>query len=127
MSVAEINTDQVIRFTDSAIEELMRLKSTLELAEDQYLRIGVKGGGCSGMSYLLAFDKREEKDNVYEIQNIEVVINKAHVMYLLGMEIDWENGLNNRGFVFVNPNAKETCGCGQSFSAWFSYDSQILF
>lgn len=127
MSVAEINTDQVIRFTDSAIEELMRLKSTLELAEDQYLRIGVKGGGCSGMSYLLAFDKREEKDNVYEIQNIEVVINKAHVMYLLGMEIDWENGLNNRGFVFVNPNAKETCGCGQSFSAWFLICSQILF
>ena len=119
MSVAEINTDQVIRFTDSALEELTRLKSTLELAEDQYLRIGVKGGGCSGMSYLLAFDKREEKDTVYEIQNIEVVINKAHVMYLLGMEIDWENGLNNRGFVFVNPNAKETCGCGQSFSAWF--------
>jgi iron-sulfur cluster assembly protein len=65
----------------------------------------------------VAVDKREEKDTVYEIQNIEVVINKAHVMYLLGMEIDWENGLNNRGFVFVNPNAKETCGCGQSFSA----------
>jgi iron-sulfur cluster assembly protein len=85
------------------------------LAEDQYLRIGVKGGGCSGMSYLLAFDHIEENDNTYEIQGLPVVMNKAHVMYVLGMEIDWENGLNNRGFVFQNPVAKSTCGCGQSF------------
>lgn len=109
-------TDAPVSFTESAIEELARLKGSLDLAEDQYLRIGVKGGGCSGLSYLLAFDKLEENDNVYHFQNMDVIMNKAHVMYVLGMEIDWENGLNNRGFVFNNPKAKDTCGCGQSFA-----------
>lgn len=106
-----------VSFTEGALSELHRLKETLPLEECQYLRIGVKGGGCSGLSYLLAFDKMEEKDNLYSIDGIDVIMNKAHVMYVLGMQIDWENGLNNRGFVFLNPNAKETCGCGQSFSA----------
>lgn len=109
-------TEAPVVFTDSALEELQRLQETLELGSDQYLRIGVKGGGCSGMSYLLAFDKKEEKDQVFHFQGQTVIMNKAHVMYVLGMEIDWENGLNNRGFVFRNPVAKSTCGCGQSFS-----------
>lgn len=103
-------------FTATALEELRRLKNSLNLGEDQFLRIGVKGGGCSGMSYLLAFDKKEPADNIYHFQGLDVIMNKAHVMYVLGMEIDWENGLNNRGFVFNNPTAKDTCGCGQSFS-----------
>ncbi len=117
MEVLEDIKQVPVTFTQSALEELHRLKSQLNLSEDQYLRIGVKGGGCSGMSYLLAFDKKEEKDNIYQVAGIDIIMNKAHVMYVLGMEIDWENGLNNRGFVFVNPNAKTTCGCGQSFSA----------
>lgn len=117
MEVLEDIKQAPVTFTQSALEELHRLKSQLNLSEDQYLRIGVKGGGCSGMSYLLAFDKKEEKDNVYQVAGIDIIMKKAHVMYVLGMEIDWENGLNNRGFVFVNPNAKTTCGCGQSFSA----------
>jgi iron-sulfur cluster assembly protein len=96
---------------------LHRLRASLTLSEDQFLRIGVKGGGCSGMSYLLAFDKKEEKDQEYEIEGIPVVMNKAHTMYVVGMVIGWEEGLNNRGFTFSNPNASETCGCGQSFSA----------
>ena len=86
-------------------------------ARSRFLRIGVKGGGCSGMSYLLAFDKKEAGDNEYEVEGIKMVMNKAHVMYVLGMEVDWENGLANRGFSFNNPNASSTCGCGQSFSA----------
>ena len=106
-----------VTFTTSAMEELHRLQANLELAEDAYLRIGVKGGGCSGMSYLLAFDKKEEGDNEYEVEGIKMVMNKAHVMYVLGMQVDWENGLANRGFSFNNPNATSTCGCGQSFSA----------
>lgn len=106
-----------IGMTPSALEELHRLHDNLELKEDAVLRIGVKGGGCSGMSYLLAFDKKEENDNLYSIEGIPVVMNKAHVMYVIGMEIDWENGLANRGFSFNNPNATSTCGCGQSFSA----------
>lgn len=106
-----------VQFTETAIAELHRLKSELAADGESYLRIGVKGGGCSGLSYLLAFDKKEEGDREYEVEGISVVMNKAHVMYVLGMVIDWENGLNNRGFTFNNPNAKETCGCGQSFSA----------
>ncbi len=106
-----------VKFTESAVEELHRLYENLELKEDSVLRIGVKGGGCSGMSYLLAFDKKEEGDKEYDLHGIPVVMNKAHVMYVIGMEIDWETGLSNRGFSFNNPNASETCGCGQSFSA----------
>jgi iron-sulfur cluster assembly protein len=105
-----------VSFTNGAIEELNRLKASLVTEEESYLRIGVKGGGCSGLSYLLAFDKKEEADKEFDIQGLQVVMNKAHVMYVLGMVIDWENGLNNRGFTFNNPNAKDTCGCGQSFS-----------
>jgi iron-sulfur cluster assembly protein len=106
-----------VAFTESAMAELHRLQSSLALSEESYLRIGVKGGGCSGMSYLLAFDKKEEGDNEYEVEGIRMVMNKAHVMYVLGMHVDWENGLDNRGFSFNNPNATSTCGCGQSFSA----------
>lgn len=116
MEIEEKVSTLPVTFTQNAWQELKRLELTLDLSESQYLRIGVKGGGCSGLSYLLAFDKMEEKDNVYVHDGINIVMNKAHIMYLLGMQIDWENGLNNRGFVFVNPNAKESCGCGQSFS-----------
>lgn len=105
-----------ISFTPGAIEELNSLRSSLVTADESYLRIGVKGGGCSGLSYLLAFDKKEDADKEFEVQGLQVVMNKAHIMYVLGMVIDWENGLNNRGFTFNNPNAKDTCGCGQSFS-----------
>jgi iron-sulfur cluster assembly protein len=106
-----------VKFTPTALEELHRIYDNLEVKEDAVLRVGVKGGGCSGLSYLLAFDKKEEADNEYEVEGIPVVMNKAHVMYVLGMHVDWEQGLNNRGFSFNNPNASETCGCGQSFSA----------
>jgi iron-sulfur cluster assembly protein len=106
-----------VTFTPTALEELHRIYDNLEVKEDAVLRVGVKGGGCSGLSYLLAFDKKEEADNEYEVEGIPVVMNKAHVMYVLGMHVDWEQGLNNRGFSFNNPNASETCGCGQSFSA----------
>lgn len=79
------------------------------------LRIGVKGGGCSGFSYVLGFDEKGENDNEYEIEGIPFVMNRSHELYLAGMEINWENGLNNRGFTFNNPNASTTCGCGSSF------------
>ncbi|MEY3983245.1 MAG: hypothetical protein RL160_802 [Bacteroidota bacterium] len=106
-----------VQFTEGALAELHKLRANLKVGDDQFLRIGVKGGGCSGMSYLLAFDKKEDKDQEFMIDDIPVVMNKAHSMYVAGMVIDWEEGLSNRGFTFSNPNAKETCGCGQSFSA----------
>lgn len=106
-----------ITFTEGAIKKLTEIKTEQRETIAPYLRIGVKGGGCSGLSYLLAFDQKEEADNEYLINDIPVVMNKAHVMYVLGMEVDYEYGLNSRGFTFSNPNAKETCGCGESFSA----------
>ena len=82
----------------------------------QNLRIGVKGGGCSGMSYVLGFDQAEADDEHYNIAGIPVVMKKAHGIYLMGMEVDFHSGLNARGFTFSNPNASSTCGCGSSFA-----------
>ena len=82
----------------------------------QSLRAGVKGGGCSGMSYILGFDHATENDQAFEIEGIPCIMNRAHEIYLLGMEIDWLEGLNNRVFTFKNPNASNTCGCGTSFA-----------
>lgn len=82
----------------------------------QQLRIGVKGGGCSGMTYVLGFDQPTEKDNHFEINGIPCVMDKAHEIYLFGMQVDWQDGLGNRGFTFKNPNASSTCGCGTSFA-----------
>ena len=84
---------------------------------DYGLRVGVKGGGCSGFSYILGFDVKKETDQEHLINGVKVLMEKSHGLYLLGMEIDWVEGLNNRGFSFNNPNAEDTCGCGTSFSA----------
>jgi iron-sulfur cluster assembly protein len=80
------------------------------------LRVGVKGGGCSGMTYILGFDHAKENDTHFEIDGIKCIMDKAHGMYLYGMQVDWQDGLNNRGFTFKNPNASSTCGCGTSFA-----------
>src|ERR1051325_11039999 len=109
-------TTAPVNFTSGALAEIRRLINEPGFDTSNVLRVGVKGGGCSGLSYLLAFDKKTEKDNEYEIDGIPFVMEKAHEMYLAGMEIDWENGLNNRGFTFSNPNASSTCGCGTSFA-----------
>lgn len=104
-----------VKFTAGAVAELKRLMEDPGFDVSNVLRIGVKGGGCSGLSYVLGFDKQGEKDTEYEADGIRFVMDKAHELYLAGMEIDWENGLNNRGFTFNNPNASSTCGCGSSF------------
>jgi iron-sulfur cluster assembly protein len=82
----------------------------------QYLRVGVKGGGCSGMTYVLGFDEKQAEDEVYEFEDVKFIMHKSHGLYLYGMEIDWQGGLNSRGFTFTNPNASKTCGCGSSFA-----------
>jgi iron-sulfur cluster assembly protein len=99
-----ILTDIPVSFTKEALKEIFRLIKTLNIKTEQGLRIGIKGGGCSGFSFLLAFDKPDEKDNIYILNDIKIIINKAHVMHILGMEIDYESDLNNRGFSFNNPN-----------------------
>ncbi|MFQ5447226.1 MAG: HesB/IscA family protein [Saprospiraceae bacterium] len=108
---------QPISLTDGAVSQLKHIIAEQKIPEGHFLRVGVKGGGCSGFSYVLGFDVPTEHDEVYEINGIKVLLEKAHAIYLLGMEIDWVEGLENRGFSFNNPNAKSTCGCGTSFSA----------
>ena len=103
-------------FTEHALQELKQLMADEHFDHSQVLRVGVKGGGCSGMSYILAFDHVEEGDEHFTIEGISCVIKPAHGLYLMGMEIDWGTGLDARGFIFTNPNASKTCGCGSSFA-----------
>ncbi len=105
-----------VKLTSGAVRELHRLMAAPGFDDSQLLRIGVKGGGCSGMSYVLGFDKPEADDTVYGIEGIPVVMKLSHGIYLMGMEVNFEDGLNARGFTFTNPNASSTCGCGSSFA-----------
>ncbi len=109
--------NQPINLTDGAVQQLNRIRQEQQIPDDHGLRVGVKGGGCSGFSYVLGFDVQKENDEIHEVQGLKVFMQKAHAIYLLGMEIDWVDGLNNRGFSFNNPNATDTCGCGTSFTA----------
>ncbi len=103
-----------VTFSESAITELKRIY--FQQPEGKFLRVGAKGGGCSGLTYVLEFDEKKENDEVFEMEGINCIMDKSHGMYLHGMQIDWDNGLNNRGFTFSNPNASKTCGCGTSFA-----------
>lgn len=85
--------------------------------EGDYVRVGVKSGGCSGLSYELNFDKSQaEGDKVFEDNDVKIVVDKRSVLYLAGTILEYSGGLNGKGFVFNNPNAQRTCGCGESFS-----------
>jgi len=112
--MAEVQTP-LVSFTPSAIKELQAIKSK-EDTNDRVLRVGVKGGGCSGLTYVLEFDERGEMDEVINVEDLEIVMDKRHALYVMGMEVDYQYGLNDRGFIFNNPNAKDSCGCGVSFS-----------
>jgi len=105
-----------VQFTTSAVAEIKRLMNETGFNPEHHLRVGVKGGGCSGMTYVLGFDEKKETDTVYAMDGFEYIMEPSHEMYLFGMEIDWQGGLNSRGFTFKNPNASTTCGCGSSFA-----------
>jgi iron-sulfur cluster assembly protein len=105
-----------VQFSQGALIEISRLMAEPDFEGSHLLRVGVKGGGCSGLSYVLGFDKKEADDEQFEYQGIPFIMKKSHGIYLMGMEIDWQDGLNARGFVFINPNASKTCGCGTSFA-----------
>ncbi len=111
-----VTTTSPVTFTQGAIAELKRLMDAPDFHKDHHLRIGVKGGGCSGLSYVLGFDEKQAEDETYEFEDINFIMNKSHQIYLFGMEIDWQGGLNSRGFTFKNPNASSSCGCGSSFA-----------
>ena len=112
----ETITASPVKLTESAIGEIKRLLNEDGFDASKKLRIGVKGGGCSGMTYVLGFDAPTEKDEKFEIEGITCVMEKSHGIYLTGMQVDWQGGLNTRGFTFINPNASKTCGCGTSFA-----------
>ncbi len=86
-------------------------------ASKDFVRVGVKSGGCSGLSYELKFDKvKDESDKIFEDNNVRILIDKKSFLYLVGTTLEYSGGLNGKGFVFNNPNAQRTCGCGESFS-----------
>ena len=105
-----------MKLTAGAVKQIKKLMQEPGCDASQKLRLGVKGGGCSGMTYILGFDQPAANDVGFELEGISCVMDRAHELYLAGMEVDWEEGLNNRGFTFTNPNASKTCGCGTSFS-----------
>lgn len=106
----------MITVTDSAKKQAIRLMED-EGQDGYFIRVGVEGGGCSGLMYKLEFDNKEtENDKSFENNGIKVVVDKKSFLYLVGTTLDFSGGLNGKGFVFVNPNADRTCGCGESFS-----------
>ena len=99
-------------------------KKVIELMTDDgynattdFVRVGVKSGGCSGLSYDLTFDKtQKEEDKIFKSNDVQIIVDKKSFLYLVGTTLDYSGGLNGTGFVFNNPNANRTCGCGESFS-----------
>src|SRR5574343_211957 len=106
----------MITVTDTAKKQALRLMED-DGKEGFFMRVGVEGGGCSGLMYPLTFDNEEkEGDKAFEDNGIKVVVDKKSYLYLIGTTLDFSGGLNGKGFVFNNPNAGRTCGCGESFS-----------
>ncbi|SRR5579885_1667711 len=115
--MAETTTNKetaIVGLTEAAAVEVKKLLA--EEPEQEGLRLEIRGGGCSGMSYGLRFDKAQEKDHVVEQHGVKVLIDPKSAIYLKGTIVDFESGLHGKGFVIKNPQAKGNCGCGQSFS-----------
>lgn len=108
----------MIKVSDTAREKVIALMIDEGFdATKDFIRVGVKSGGCSGLSYDLSFDnKKEENDKVFEENNVRIIVDKKSFLYLIGTTLEYSGGLNGKGFVFNNPNANRTCGCGESFS-----------
>ena len=108
--------DSIITITDKAIQQIHHIAQAENPDGTKGLRLAVTGGGCSGLSYKIEFSEPKEKDNVLEFGDIKVLVDPKSVIYLKGIVLDFKDGLNGKGFVFDNPNANNTCGCGESFS-----------
>ena len=108
----------MITVGEKALEHLVELMMEEGITPDtHFLRVGVKGGGCSGLSYVMEFDDTPtELDEVIDLDTMKVIIDKKSVLYLYGTQLEYSDGLNGRGFHWVNPNASRTCGCGESFA-----------
>ncbi|MDH5610504.1 MAG: iron-sulfur cluster assembly accessory protein [Cyclobacteriaceae bacterium] len=107
----------MIQVTDKAKERIMHLRAEEGHTTDHHVRVAVKGGGCSGLMYDLLFDDAvTDKDDVFEDKGIKIIVDKRSLLYLMGTVLEFSDGLNGKGFQFINPNATRTCGCGESFS-----------
>ncbi|WP_179009304.1 HesB/IscA family protein [Winogradskyella forsetii] len=108
----------MIKVSDHAKKKVMELMTDDGYnPSTDYVRVGVKSGGCSGLSYDLKFDKSQaEDDKVFEDNDVKIIVDKKSFLYLIGTTLEYSGGLNGTGFVFNNPNANRTCGCGESFS-----------
>ncbi|MDC0870010.1 iron-sulfur cluster assembly accessory protein [Flavobacteriaceae bacterium] len=108
----------MIKVSDNAKKKVVQLMTDDGFnTTTDYVRVGVKSGGCSGLSYDLTFDnKQQENDKIFENNDIKIIVDKKSFLYLVGTTLEFSGGLNGKGFVFNNPNANRTCGCGESFS-----------
>ena len=112
-----IETKEEIIITQKAVSQIEEIRKKENLSSEFVLRIGVKGGGCSGFSYVLGFDnEKHPQDKILQSNGGTIYIDEKSLMYLAGTELDFQDGLNGKGFVFSNPNAAKTCGCGSSFA-----------
>lgn len=108
--------DSIITITDKAIQQIHAIAQAENPDGKKGLRLAVTGGGCSGLSYKIEFSDAKDRDNVLTFGDVKVLIDPKSVIYLKGIVLDFKDGLNGKGFSFDNPNAKNTCGCGESFS-----------
>lgn len=107
----------MIQITDRAKDKLIQLRKEESHPKDHNVRVAVQGGGCSGLMYKLDFDGEiKESDKIFEDKGIKILVDKKSILYLLGTTLDFSDGLNGKGFKFINPNASRTCGCGESFA-----------
>ena len=113
-----INIDYYnMTITETAKNKILTLKNEGNMDETHFIRVSVKGGGCSGLSYDLDFDNKiNPSDQIFEDKGEKIVMDMKSFLYLAGTELDFSDGLNGKGFIFNNPNASRTCGCGESFS-----------
>jgi len=112
----EVQTQNDITVSVKAVKEIKKIMVENNIPSDVGLRVGVKGGGCSGLTYVMGFDPdNKEGDTILEQDDIKLLVDGKSLFYLSGTILDFSDGLNGRGFVFTNPNATKTCGCGESF------------
>jgi len=112
-----VNTQgNIVKFTPNAITQIKRLIANEPKNAHKFLRLGAKNGGCAGFSYIFEFDDKRDSDIIEQLDGFSMIVDMSQASMILNLEVDYESGLNNRGFIFNNPNAKSTCGCGTSLS-----------
>ena len=112
----ETEAPTIVALSAKAAEKVIEIRAEENIEDSYALRLKVQGGGCSGFSYDLYFDQQQEIDHAFESNGVKLICDQMSLMYLMGTEVDYVEGLHGAGFKFINPNVKSTCGCGSSFS-----------